>query len=54
MFDTKKVISKAEQKRIDAERRLQNQEGFVLWLQKMSSIHQANVPRMNLALENIL
>ena len=54
MFDTKKVISKEEQKRLDQQRRLKNQEGFILWLQKMNNTHQANVPRMHRALENIL
>jgi hypothetical protein len=54
MFDTKKVISKKEQEKIDAERRLKNQEGFIQWLAKMNSTHQANIPRMQRALDNIL
>jgi hypothetical protein len=53
MFGTKKVISKEEQKRIDKER-LENQEKFILWLKKMNSIHQANVPRMQVALDSII
>lgn len=54
MFDTKKVISKEEQKKLDEQRKLKNQENFILWLQKMNSIHQANVPRMQVALDSIL
>ena len=54
MFDTKKTISKEEQKRLDEERILRNQEGFIQWLRKMNNIHQANVPRMQLALDSIL
>jgi hypothetical protein len=53
MFGTKKVISKEEQKRIDKEK-LENQEKFILWLKKMNSIHQANVPRMQVALDSII
>ena len=50
MFDTKKVISKEEENK----KRLENQEGFILWLKKMNNTHQANAPRMHRALENIL
>jgi len=50
MFDTKKVISKEEQNK----KLLQEKERFILWLQKMNSIHQANAPRMQQALDNIL
>jgi hypothetical protein len=50
MFETKKVISKAEQDK----KKLENQEKFILWLQKMNNTHQANAPRMHRALENIL
>jgi len=53
MFDTKKIVSKEEQKKIDDQRRMEEQEGFILWLQKMNNVHQANVPRMQRALDNI-
>jgi hypothetical protein len=53
MFETKKVISKEEQKKIDNQRRMEEQEGFILWLQKMNNVHQANVPKMQRALDNI-
>lgn len=53
MFHTKKVISIEEQKKLDDQRRLKNQENFILWLQKMSSIYQANVSRMQVALDKI-
>ncbi len=49
MFETKKVISKAEQDK----KKLENQENFILWLQKMNNTHQANVPRMQRALDTI-
>jgi hypothetical protein len=54
MFDTKKVISKEQQQKIDAEIKLKNQEGFIKWLEKMNNVHQANVPRMHRALDSIL
>lgn len=54
MFDTKKVITKEEQKRIEDKEKLENQEKFILWLKKMNSIHQANVPRMQVALDSII
>ena len=54
MFGTKKVISKEEQKRIENKERLENQEKFILWLKKMNSIHQANLPRMQVALDSII
>lgn len=57
MFEPKKVLTKEQQeqeKKLDAEIRLKNQEGFILWLQKMNNTHQANVPRMHRALENIV
>lgn len=50
MFETKKVPTKAEQDK----KRLENQKGFILWLQKMNNTHQANAPKMERALENIL
>jgi len=53
MFATKKVITKEEQKKLDKEK-LENQEKFILWLKKMNSIHQANVPRMQVALDSII
>jgi hypothetical protein len=49
MIETKKVISKADQDK----KRLENQEKFILWLQKMNSIHQANATRMQQALDII-
>jgi hypothetical protein len=54
MFATKKVISKEEQKKIEDKQKLENQERFILWLKKMNSIHQANVPRMLVALDSII
>jgi hypothetical protein len=49
MNDTKKVISKADQDK----KRLENQEKFILWLQKMNNVHQANPTRVQRALDTI-
>ena len=53
MFETKKIVSKKEQEKIDNQKRIEEQEGFILWLKKMNNVHQANVPRMQRALDNI-
>ena len=53
MLENKKVVSK-ELKEIQDKQRLENQELFILWLRKMNSVHQACIPRMQVALDSIL